>query len=63
MRVTQTIAQTQFLTTINALESSINDTQNQISSSKSFTTAAQNPTAAGRQGQGRRAFASRLGSR
>jgi flagellar hook-associated protein 3 FlgL len=47
MRVTQTIAQTQFLTTINALESSINDTQNQISSSKSFTTAAQNPTAAG----------------
>ena len=47
MRVTQTIAQTQFLSTINALESSINDTQNQISSSKSFTTAAQNPTAAG----------------
>jgi flagellar hook-associated protein 3 FlgL len=47
MRVTQTISQTQFLTTINALESSINDTQNQISSGKQFTTASQNPTAAG----------------
>jgi flagellar hook-associated protein 3 FlgL len=47
MRVTQTISQTQFLTTINALESGINATQNQISSSKSFTTASQNPTAAG----------------
>jgi flagellar hook-associated protein 3 FlgL len=47
MRVTQTISQTQFLTTINALESGINTTQNQISSSKSFTTASQNPTAAG----------------
>lgn len=47
MRVTQTISQTQFLTSINALESSINDTQNQISSNKSFTTASQDPTAAG----------------
>ncbi|MEA3173325.1 MAG: flagellar hook-associated protein 3 FlgL [Gammaproteobacteria bacterium] len=47
MRVTQTISQTQFLTTINALENGINTTQNQISSSKSFTTASQNPTAAG----------------
>jgi flagellar hook-associated protein 3 FlgL len=47
MRVTQTISQTQFLTTINALESSINDTQNQITSGKQFTTASQNPTAAG----------------
>jgi flagellar hook-associated protein 3 FlgL len=47
IRVTQTIAQTQFLTSIQALEASINDTQNQISSNKSFTTASQNPTAAG----------------
>ena len=47
MRVTQTISQTQFLTTINALESSINGTQNQITSGKQFTTASQNPTAAG----------------
>jgi flagellar hook-associated protein 3 FlgL len=47
MRVTQTISQTQFLTTINALESSINDTQNQISSGKQFTTASQDPAAAG----------------
>ena len=47
IRVTQTIAQTQFLTAIQGLENSINDTQNQISSNKSFTTASQNPTAAG----------------
>jgi flagellar hook-associated protein 3 FlgL len=47
MRVTQTITQTQFLTTINALENGINTTQNQITSAKSFTTASQNPTAAG----------------
>jgi flagellar hook-associated protein 3 FlgL len=47
IRVTQTIAQTQFLTSIQALENSINDTQGQISSNKSFTTASQNPTAAG----------------
>jgi flagellar hook-associated protein 3 FlgL len=47
MRVTQTISQTQFLTTIQALESSLNATQNQITAGKSFTTASQNPTAAG----------------
>jgi len=47
MRVTETISQTQFLTSIQALESSINTTQNQISSGQSFTTASQNPTAAG----------------
>ncbi len=47
IRVTQTIAQTQFLTSIQGLENSINDTQNEISSNKSFTTASQNPTAAG----------------
>jgi flagellar hook-associated protein 3 FlgL len=47
MRVTQTISQTQFTTTIQALENSINATQNQITAGKSFTTASQNPTAAG----------------
>src|SRR6202142_472259 len=47
MRVTQSIDQTQFLTSINTLESNINQTQNQVSSSKQFTTASQNPTAAG----------------
>src|SRR5580692_5939191 len=47
MRVTQSLEQTQFLTAIGSLESSINQTQNQMSSGLSFTTAAQNPTAAG----------------
>jgi flagellar hook-associated protein 3 FlgL len=47
MRVTQTLNQTQFLTSINLLESSINQTQNQMSSSLSFTTASQNPIGAG----------------
>ena len=47
MRVTQTLNQTQFLTSINLLESSINQTQNQMSSSLSFTTASQNPVGAG----------------
>jgi flagellar hook-associated protein 3 FlgL len=47
MRVTQTISQTQFLTNINALETAINTQQNQITAGKSFTTASQNPTAAG----------------
>jgi flagellar hook-associated protein 3 FlgL len=47
MRVTQSLDQTQFLAAINTLESNINQTQNQLSSSKQFTTASQNPTAAG----------------
>jgi flagellar hook-associated protein 3 FlgL len=47
MRVTQTLDQTQFLSTINALETSINANQNQLTSGKSFTTASENPTAAG----------------
>ena len=47
MRVTQSLNQTQFLTSINLLESSINQTQNQMSSSLSFTTASQNPIGAG----------------
>jgi flagellar hook-associated protein 3 FlgL len=47
MRVTQGLDQTQFLTAINLLESGINQTQNQMSSGQSFTTASQNPTAAG----------------
>jgi len=47
MRVTQSLEQTQFLTAIGSLESSINQTQNQMSSGLSFTTASQNPTAAG----------------
>ena len=47
MRVTESLTQTQFLTTINALESGINQTQNQMSSGLQFTNASQNPTAAG----------------
>jgi flagellar hook-associated protein 3 FlgL len=47
MRVTQNLEQTQFLASISSLESSINQTQNQISSNQQFTTASQNPTAAG----------------
>jgi flagellar hook-associated protein 3 FlgL len=47
MRVTQSLEQTQFLAAINSLESGINQTQSQMSSGLSFTTASQNPTAAG----------------
>jgi flagellar hook-associated protein 3 FlgL len=47
MRVTETLTQTQFLTSISALEAGINQTQNQMSSGVSFTTASENPTAAG----------------
>ena len=47
MRVTQNSNQALFLTTIQTLESELSKTQNQITSNKSFTTASQNPTAAG----------------
>jgi flagellar hook-associated protein 3 FlgL len=47
MRVTQSLEQTQFLAAINSLESGINQTSNEMSSGLSFTTASQNPTAAG----------------
>jgi flagellar hook-associated protein 3 FlgL len=47
MRVTQALEQAQFLTAMNQLESSIAQTQNQISTGLSFTTASQNPIAAG----------------
>jgi flagellar hook-associated protein 3 FlgL len=47
MRVTQSLIQTQFLNSIGNLESSISQQQNLISSGASFTTASQNPTAAG----------------
>jgi len=47
MRVTQSLEQTQFLAAINSLESGINQTQSQMSSGLQFTTASQNPTAAG----------------
>jgi flagellar hook-associated protein 3 FlgL len=47
VRVTQSLEQTQFLAAINSLEAGINQTSNQMSSSLSFTTASQNPTAAG----------------
>jgi flagellar hook-associated protein 3 FlgL len=47
MRVTQSLEQSQFLTAINQLESNLSTTQNQISTGLSFTTAAQNPVAAG----------------
>ena len=47
MRVTQSLIQAQFLTSLSTLESNLSQTQNQITSNQSFTTAAQNPTAAG----------------
>jgi len=47
MRVTQALEQAQFLTALNQLESNISKTQNDISTGLSFTTASQNPVAAG----------------
>jgi flagellar hook-associated protein 3 FlgL len=47
MRVTQSLNQTQFLTALDALESNLSSTQNQISAGVSFTTPSQNPIAAG----------------
>jgi flagellar hook-associated protein 3 FlgL len=47
MRVTQALNQTQFLSAIATLESNLSQTQNQISTNKSFTNASQDPTAAG----------------
>jgi flagellar hook-associated protein 3 FlgL len=48
MRVTQSLNQFQFITAMNKLESNLSQTENQISTNLSFTTASQNPTAAGR---------------
>ncbi len=47
MRVTQSLNQTQFLTAIDALESNLSQTQNQISSGLAFNAPSQNPIAAG----------------
>jgi flagellar hook-associated protein 3 FlgL len=47
MRVTEGTGQQQFLTAINSLESGISQTQDEISSNESFTTASENPIAAG----------------
>jgi flagellar hook-associated protein 3 FlgL len=47
MRVTQGLEQSQFLASLNTLESNLSATQNQISSTLQFTTASQNPIAAG----------------
>ncbi len=47
MRVTQLSTQTQFLSSLGTLESNLAQTQNQVSSNQSFSTAGQNPAAAG----------------
>jgi flagellar hook-associated protein 3 FlgL len=47
MRITQSMEQAQFLASLNQLESNIAQTQNQISTGLSFTTASQNPVDAG----------------
>jgi flagellar hook-associated protein 3 FlgL len=47
MRITQGMEQSQFLTSLNQLESNIASTQNGISTGLSFTTASQDPVAAG----------------
>src|ERR1700742_2464733 len=47
MRITQALEQSQFLSSLNQLESTIANTQNGISTGLSFTTASQNPVGAG----------------
>ena len=47
MRITQSMEQAQFLASLNQLESNISQTQKQISTGLSFTTASQNPVDAG----------------
>ncbi len=47
MRITQLSTQSQFLAGLGTLESNLAQTQNQISSNQSFSTAAQDPAAAG----------------
>ncbi len=47
MRVTQGLEQSQFLSAIQTLQSNLSQTQNHISTNQSFTTASENPTAAG----------------
>ncbi len=47
MRVTQNLEQTQFLASLNSLESSIATTQNDVSTGLAYTTPAQDPAAAG----------------
>src|SRR5580700_228960 len=47
MRVTQSLNQTQFLSALDSLESSLSQTQNQVSSGLNFTSPSQDPIAAG----------------
>lgn len=47
MRITNSLNQSQFLASISALEQGIAQTNNQLSTNQSFTTASQNPVAAG----------------
>jgi flagellar hook-associated protein 3 FlgL len=47
MRITDGTGQAQFLAAVNALQSGINQTEGQLSSNQAFTTASQNPIAAG----------------
>jgi flagellar hook-associated protein 3 FlgL len=47
MRITQNLEQSQFLAALGTLQSNISQTQNQLSANLAFTTASQNPTAAG----------------
>jgi len=47
MRVTQSLNQIQFIAAMNTLEANLSQTQNQLDTNLSFTTASQNPVAAG----------------
>ena len=47
MRVTQSLQQSNFISSLDSLESNISQTQNEISSGLAFTEPSQNPTAAG----------------
>jgi flagellar hook-associated protein 3 FlgL len=47
MRITQGLNQSQFLASLNTIESNLSQTQSQITSQLRFTTASQDPTAAG----------------
>jgi flagellar hook-associated protein 3 FlgL len=47
MRVTQSLQQTNFISSLDAMEANISQTENEISSGDSYTEPSQNPTAAG----------------
>ena len=47
MRITQSLSQAQFLASLNTLQASVAQTQNQLSTGQAFSVPADNPAAAG----------------